>query len=342
MTINHDIFTETAAEKSVEPPPYSPLTPLVTNKINEGVCDSSKGDFFGKRLSKTDPNASVSRASATLICTDLLTETEADKSVEPPPYSPLTPCPLASNSTKDIMRNETFMNSSLHDDSTKTFSTLSELLLVSPIPHMSPDLAKMYNFLRDSMSIDSVEKPTVPDETISSLSSDDSIRDPHYCADDDLSDSSDDSSHRSVSLISGITIAEINQKSSNNTGIHLEGEMLSDSSGRATKSNKFSHKSGNFNLIVNENIVATGSETEADRTVENNTIAESSENNTGRPKKGRKRVYDGLSREERKKRKYSNLPYVNSKKELVKSKNFVDFKCNCQKNVTKTCQLKNI
>ncbi|XP_041971072.1 uncharacterized protein LOC121727355 [Aricia agestis] len=51
----------------------------------------------------------------------------------------------------------------------------------------------------------------------------------------------------------------------------------------------------------------------------------------GRPKRGRKPKYGGPSREERKKLKYSNLSYVNSRKKIISPKKFINFKCSCSK-----------
>lgn len=48
-----------------------------------------------------------------------------------------------------------------------------------------------------------------------------------------------------------------------------------------------------------------------------------------RSSKGRKQQYDGLSRDERKKQKYSNLPYINSFQKLIPATHFQDFICNC-------------
>lgn len=50
----------------------------------------------------------------------------------------------------------------------------------------------------------------------------------------------------------------------------------------------------------------------------------------GRPKKGRKYKYGGLSRMERKKNRHSNKLFHNYKNIEVQPKAFIDFKCNCK------------
>ncbi|CAG9573071.1 unnamed protein product [Danaus chrysippus] len=50
----------------------------------------------------------------------------------------------------------------------------------------------------------------------------------------------------------------------------------------------------------------------------------------GRPKKGRKFKYGGLSRMERKKNRHSNKPFHNYKNIEVQPKVFIDYKCNCK------------
>lgn len=50
----------------------------------------------------------------------------------------------------------------------------------------------------------------------------------------------------------------------------------------------------------------------------------------GRPKKGRKRKYGGLTRMERKKNRHSNKPFHNYKNIEIQPKAYVDFKCHCK------------
>jgi hypothetical protein len=59
-------------------------------------------------------------------------------------------------------------------------------------------------------------------------------------------------------------------------------------------------------------------------------------NNSGKPKKGRKREYGGYNGEERKKRKYRNLPFVNSKTKNIVPLPFIDYNCRCPKKVNQT------
>ncbi|KAL0821958.1 hypothetical protein ABMA28_005346 [Loxostege sticticalis] len=166
---------------------------------------------------------------------------------------------------------------------------------------MSPETASLFHILADSMDNNYLntdtegvfDTPTVASlrsgEAPLFLESDDSVRDPDYCANTSYS-SSDDSSNGSISLISGTTHTESNQ---------IPNEM---------------------------NEIATY---EPEPETESFTIPEIQP--MGRPKKGRKPKYGGLSREERKKRKYTNLSYVNSRKKTVSPKKFIDFQCSCQK-----------
>ncbi|KAF9409711.1 hypothetical protein HW555_011001, partial [Spodoptera exigua] len=57
-------------------------------------------------------------------------------------------------------------------------------------------------------------------------------------------------------------------------------------------------------------------------------ITEATRSSSDRPKRGRKRNYGDNTREERKKIKYQNLPYVNSRKQRIEPKPFLDYNCN--------------
>lgn len=88
-----------------------------------------------------------------------------------------------------------------------------------PLPCMSPETASLYHILANStdntLNTDDESDTTVianlrSGEAPLFLDSDDSIRDPNYCADADYN-SSDDSFHESISLISGTEHLEIDQ-----------------------------------------------------------------------------------------------------------------------------------
>ncbi|KAH9628494.1 hypothetical protein HF086_017320 [Spodoptera exigua] len=125
------------------------------------------------------------------------------------------------------------------------------------------------------------------------MNSDDPVRDPDFVCHNENGISSDKSSEDSVSLLA--TIEEGPQ-----TAIEIRDET-----------NTSNHNSSS--LILQEEDI----ETEASF--------------QGRPKRGRKRLYGGDLREDRKKKKYNNLSYVNTKKQVVESKVFIDYSCNCPK-----------
>ncbi|XP_037296660.1 uncharacterized protein LOC119189934 [Manduca sexta] len=170
--------------------------------------------------------------STVLICNNDI-ETAAEKSIEPPPYSPLTPRPdIAKNnkisralSTDTNTNNALLTYSSFRNEEDPLTENVSEKSVesvnaISPLPLMSPDTATLFHILAESMNNHNSNNETLSDtSTIASLlgdkaqlfnDSDDSVRDPTYCDNTD-NGSSDDRSNDSISLITGTAHTEINQ-----------------------------------------------------------------------------------------------------------------------------------
>ncbi|KAF9418473.1 hypothetical protein HW555_004761 [Spodoptera exigua] len=280
-----DTYEIETAEKSIEPPPYSPLTPRPVIAKNNATYEIET----------------------------------AEKSIEPPPYSPLTPCPVTARNNATSA--ETFT-------SEKLIGTLADKT-VSPLPSMSPETASLFNILADSREINSyyLNIEGVSDtSSITSLKSgdaplfidsDDSVKDPDYCAFQNYG-SSGDSSNNSISLITGTAHAEINQTDHRiNEIANCQIELINLGPLNAQQENM--HDDSEMAFVL-----------ESDNGNGNNDSLRVKQP-TGRPKRGRKPKYGGISREERKKRKYTNLSYVNSKKKIVSPKEFIDYECNCLK-----------
>lgn len=253
-----------------------------------------------------------------------------EKSIEPPPYSPLTPRPLSNHNV--ITYDKQFANSSpsivqhikpsephvmIHGSINEkkimpvphpmsprpNQSTLSDPPS-SPVRSMSPETANIFNMLTDDFENECgasqqmfninennpLVSPASSNRTEVIFDEDDSVQDPDFVA-DNYTGGSDNSSGVSESLITSIP----NLYSVTNTD--------------ETESQTSSHS----NQILEEN------------------TSEATRSPLGRPKKGRKRKYGGHTREERKKRKYQNLPYVNSRKQRIDPKPFLDYNCNCPK-----------
>ncbi|CAK1598006.1 unnamed protein product [Parnassius mnemosyne] len=168
------------------------------------------------------------------------------------------------------------------------------------------------------------------------IDSDDSVRDLNYCANVDYS-SSDDSSNDLISLMTGTARAESNQ---------IPNQINMSASHQLDTVNLGPHSTEQeIGQVDNENMVSvletpiisdnanTNNDCSRKRTFSvhetGSSLAERQP--MGRPKKGRKPKYGGLSREERKTRKYTNLSYVNSRKKIVSPKKFIDFQCCCVK-----------
>ncbi|KAH9639301.1 hypothetical protein HF086_012911 [Spodoptera exigua] len=194
---------------------------------------------------------------------------------------------------------------------------------------MSPETASLFNILADSREINSyyLNIEGVSDtSSITSLKSgdaplfidsDDSVKDPDYCAFENYG-SSGDSSNNSISLITGTAHAEINQTDHRiNEIANCQIELINLGPLNAQQENM--HDDSEMAFVL-----------ESDNGNGNNDSLRVIQP-TGRPKRGRKPKYGGISREERKKRKYTNLSYVNSKKKIVSPKEFIDYECNCLK-----------
>lgn len=308
---------ENAGEKSIEPPPYSPLTP---RPLNLPAC------VFDKK--------SMDLPSTTNTLED------ARESLEPQPHSPLTLRPLGNFNARvfekrcmkafcsniklvkspnsHVLPHETITGKSIE---TPVFSPLTPRPkqsttsdpLSSPLRPMSPETTDLYNMLTEDLdnvcdtpeNIFSIDEnhPTAPSASSNTteimFNTDDSVQDPDFVCNDDT-DGSDSSSGKSVSLIT--TLAEVY-------------ETCADANGIQTSSHS--------NQIPQVNITETDTSSQ------------------GRPKKGRKRLYGGYTREERKKRKYTNLSYVNSRKQNIDPKPFLDYSCNCPKECQETISNEN-
>ncbi|KAJ8726704.1 hypothetical protein PYW08_015101 [Mythimna loreyi] len=254
-----------------------------------------------------------------------------EKSIEPPPYSPLTPRPLSNHNV--IMHEKQSTNPSpnfdqynmklsephvtLHENIAEkritpmscpvsprpNQSTLSDPPS-SPVRSMSPETAKIFNILTEELENDGgasenmfnvnennpIVSPASSDRTEVIFDDDDSVQDPDFVG-ESYTGGSDNSSGVSESLITSLP--------------DLFYETNTDENETQTSSRS--------NQILQEN------------------ISEATRSPSSRPKRGRKRKYGDLTREERKKRKYQNLPYVNSRKQRIEPKPFLDYNCNCPK-----------
>lgn len=161
-------------------------------------------------------------------------------------------------------------------------------------PPFSPLTPRM-NLPRKQSYVDPLLAAT-PTFILENCDSDDSVKDPDY----ECTEENSNSSIESISLLHNNTSDNI--INSNVTGIELEVGNNTDTIADSLLQQE----------VVNE-ILQTDTETK------------------GRPRKGRKRKYDGQTREERKKRKYSNLPYVNSRQKSVDPKKITDYICICSK-----------
>lgn len=327
-SIINDI-NNTTVEKSNESPPYSMLNCLPVTAKNIETSGAARADI----------NFTVNE----------YVETAVEKSIEPPPYSPLTPIPDTTkcNDTNsealwsDINNSNALLTSKLLTE-TAAEKSVESIYRLSPLPLMSPETEKMFHVLADTMDYSDTED-ACDRSTIASLrngeiplfsDSDDSVRDPNYCASTDCG-SSDDSSNKSISLISGTARAEINRTPFR---INMIASHQPDSGSLGPHGTQQEIPQVNEDEVILETAiisdrVSTNNESSQIRSVSilesESTVAE--RRAIGRPKKGRNPRYGGLSREERKIRKYTNLSYVNSRKKIVSPKKFVDFHCTCRK-----------
>lgn len=251
---------ENVGEKSIEPPPYSPLTPRPASNFNARVHEN-------QYINSSPSNAECMKSPEPHVQPH---ETIAEKSIESSVSSPLTPRPKQSTNIDAPS---------------------------SPLRPMSPETANLFNILteefendcrtpKNTFSVDE-NRPTVSSAPSKSteimLNSDDSVQDPDFVCYNDIGGSNTSNSGLSESLITTIT----------------------------------------------ENLYE--SPADADQTQPVNT-SQNTRSSQGRPKKGRKRKYGEHNREERKKRKYQNLSYVNSRKQNIDPKPFVYYyNCNCPK-----------
>lgn len=253
-----------------------------------------------------------------------------EKSIEPPPYSPLTPRPLSNHNV--IMHEKQSTNPSPNIDQyikpSEPHVTLHETIAEkritpvsrpisprsnqttlpdppsSPVRSMSPETANIFNILTEDFENDCgasenmfninennpIVSPASSNRTEVIFDDDDSVQDPDFVG-ESYTGGSDNSSGVSESLITSIP--------------DLFYELNTDETETQTSSRS--------NQILQEN------------------ISEATRSPSSRPKRGRKRKYGDHTREERKKRKYQNLSYVNSRKQRIEPKPFLDYNCNCPK-----------
>ncbi|XP_045503544.1 uncharacterized protein LOC123700387 [Colias croceus] len=226
-----------------------------------------------------------------------------EKSVEAPPYSPLTPRPTISHVTGfecNVLNSKS--GEGILEKSLDPPFTPDPHCDFSPLPPMTPKTAELFNILAESLDNENLDlhatEKSAPNSPVSSdityINSDDSVQDPDYDChiSKNSSDTSDKSSTNSVSLIRNlIEVHEIPTETRNE--IEIE----------STSARQI--------LQVRD--------------------TEPNASSQGRPIRGRKRIFGGTLREERKKRKYSNLSYVNYKKQTIEPKVFMDYICNCAK-----------
>lgn len=291
---------ENVGEKSIEPPPYSPLTP---RPLNLPACVSD-------------------RKCMDLASTINTLENAGESIIEPPLYSPITLKPYSNFKVRvtekqymnvspsneqpmkspdpQILPHETFAEKSIEPP---VFPPLTpkpkQTTLIdppsSPLHPMSQETTDLYNMLKDvfenvcetpenTFNIDE-NHPTIssaPSNTTEIiLNSDNSVQDPDFVYNIDT-DASDSSSGKPVSLIT--TLAEVYETRADVNGMQISSHY---------------HQTPQVNT------------SEPDRSSQ------------GRPKKGRIRKYGGYTREERKRRKYTNLSYVNSRKQNIDPKPFI-------------------
>ena len=232
----HDSKNIESGEKSIEAPPYSPLTPLLTYKpfvagprTSPAIATSSGDGLKINYATATSPGDGLKINDAILAC-----DNNCSASAAP-----------------------------------------------SPVPPMSPETAELFKTL-NGPGLD--------------YDSDDSVADPNYTA---INDTSSSSSRDSINIL--------NREQSNNI------EM-----------NQNQNESNNEPIAE----VATINDI-ASTSTDNHIDGQTNENLEGRQRKGRKRKYGGLSRKERTEKKYKNLPYVNNKNMLIEPKKFLDYDCGC-------------
>ncbi|CAH1634669.1 unnamed protein product [Spodoptera littoralis] len=286
------IDDEKSGESSIEPPAYSPLTPRLLNVPGESSIEAPAYSPLTPRLLNVPGERSIEPPAYSPLTPRPPNEVQpVERSIEPPACSPLTPRPP---------NVQMLMSPKPHCSTKENIPNIQ--FLSSPLQPMSPETTELFNILADSLdneesNINSNENAAldspIPSDITNIMNSDDSVQDPDFVCHNENGISSDKSSEDSVSLLA--TIEEGPQ-----TAIELRDET-----------NTSNHNSSS--LILQEEDIETEASIQ------------------GRPKRGRKRLYGGDLREDRKKKKYNNLSYVNTKKQVVESKVFIDYSCNCPK-----------
>lgn len=235
-----------------------------------------------------------------------------DQSIEAPPYSPITPrmnivnCDDGNNDLVEVpsITPTTPLMAGEMSIEAPAFSPLTPIPIPassvpSPMPQMSPKTRELISIL----------------EGCDDFNSDDSVQDPNYVIEGFAGTcSSDDSSNISESIITSQVIIR-NELPNAELG-HAMSTDCDDSVQPETSSR-----------VDLEDAITIGEEP---RQLEEELPMD--EGTHGRPKKGRKRKFGQMTREERKERKYKNLSYVNYKKNEVNPKIFNDYNnCNCEK-----------